>query len=89
METCFNYTQVGECYVSSDERKWINRILKLAEEHPDDVQILASPEKNDGCIYAVVPTKWIKVTPPHKRNLTDEQKDELRNRLATVRRFPK
>lgn len=85
METCINYCADGCAYVSSDERRWVNRIRKLKDEHPEEVRIIREPENNDGCIYATVPVKWVRIAPPPKRVLTDEQRDELRERLALAR----
>ena len=80
METCINW--VGEkAYFSSDEHWWRERILKLAESHPNDVQISKHPDENDGCLYATIPKKWVKVTPPRTRDLTEEQLAELRERM--------
>lgn len=70
LETCFNYTD--DCaYFSSSERRWINKIHKLKEKHPDEVEIIREAEDNDGCIYAKVPSTWMKLSPP--RTYTDEQ----------------
>ena len=65
METCFNYTG-DEMYVSSDERKIINKILKIYKENQKDMTILAYPEENDGCIYVKMPASWLRIKPPTK-----------------------
>ena len=80
MDTCINWLS-DKAYFSSDEHWWRERILKLAESHPDEVQILKRPEENDGCLYATFPKKWVKVTPPRTRELTEEQLTELRERM--------
>lgn len=85
METCFNYCS-EQGFFSSDERKWINRIRKLKEQCPDDITIIAEPETNDGCIYCKLPTNWLRIQPPIKRELTEEQKEALRERLAMIRK---
>lgn len=74
METCIEYTD-GTAWISSDERKWINRVHKLKADRPDEVQIKREPEDNDGCIYATVPAKWVRVSPP--RVLSEEHKAKL------------
>jgi len=86
METCINYCTTDCAYVSSDERHWITRVHKLAEEYPEQVKIIAEPKQNDGCIYATVPVKWVRINPPKKCNLTDEQKAEMSARLKRVHR---
>lgn len=72
METAINYCTLDAAYVSSDEPRWKKRILKLAEAYPDDVTLLRRPEVNDGCIYATVPVKWIRIMPP--KRMSDESK---------------
>lgn len=84
METCINYCTTDCAYVSSDERRWINRIRKLKEQHPEEVRIIREPDGNDGCIYASVPVKWVRVNPTKKMNLTDEQRDKIRDRLKSM-----
>lgn len=69
----------------SSETKWINKILKLQESHPDEVKIAYAPEDNDGMIVAHVPKSWFKLSPPRKREMTDEQRAAAAERLASAR----
>lgn len=87
METAMGYLteDEGRAWFSSDERKWKKRIMKLAEEYPEQVKITVYPEDNDGCINAWIPAKWIRVKPPIKRNLTDEQRMAMSERLKKAR----
>ena len=85
MDTCFNYCSSDRAFFSSDERKWINRVRKLSEDFPDQVQITKEPDENDGCIYASVPAAWLKVQPPKKMNFTEEQKNAFAERLRVYR----
>ena len=85
METCFNYCG-DKGYMSSDERKWIGRIRRLKEQHPEEVRIIAEPENNDGCIYAELPKEWLQVRPPKKMNYTDEQRQILSERMKQMPR---
>ena len=62
-----------------------NRVMKLAEEYPDDVEIRREPDENGGFLVAKIPAKWVKITPPRRLELTDEQKEELRERLSVAR----
>lgn len=80
METCLNYTDTNEMYFSSTERKWISKIRKLQEEYPDEVMIIAQPEDNGGCIYAKMPSFYLKIQPKRRPNFTDEQILNLRER---------
>lgn len=85
METCFNYTG-KEMFVSSDERKIINRVLKIKQDFPESVSILSYPKDNDGCIYAKMPASWLWIKPPRK--YSKDKLDALKERgkkLASIR----
>ena len=85
-ETACGYlTEDNLMWVSTDERKMITRMLKLAEQYPDEVQILEMPETNDGCLYMKVPANWLLIRHPKKMNLSEEQKDAMRERLQKMR----
>lgn len=71
METCFNYVDKDLGYFSSDERRFITKIRKLKQKFPEQVQIIAEPENNDGCIYCSLPSTWLKVVP--KREISPEE----------------
>ena len=62
-----------------------NRVLHLAEEYPDEVEIRREPDENGGFLVAKIPVKWVKITPPRRLELTDERKEELRERIKTAR----
>ena len=62
-----------------------NRVMKLAEEYQDEVEIRREPDENGGFLVAKIPAKWVKITPPRRLELTDEQKEELRGRLSAAR----
>lgn len=87
METSCSYVGGDErLYFSSDERRWISRVNTLADLYPDEVEILALPENNDGCIYATFPVKWLKLSPPPRRApMSEERKQELAERLQRFR----
>ena len=85
-ETCFTRIE-GDAYmfVSSGERKWINRIKKDAEKYPDDVKILAV--NKDGSLYARYPFDWAQYPRPKRKRppMTEEQRSAARERLARAR----
>lgn len=85
METCFNYCDKEVAFFSSDERKWITRIRKLAKDFPDKVEILKQPEDNDGCIYAKLPSSALKVSVHKTRILSEEQRQAYAERLTKAR----
>ena len=85
METCINYCEPGYAFMSTDERKWINAIRKLAEQKPDDCIIMKQPEQNGGFIYAKFPQKWVRVRPTREIVMTDEKREILRKNLQEIR----
>ena len=85
-ETCFSYTAEDEhAFFSSSETKWINKILKLQREHPDEVKVIYHPDDNQGMLYAHIPKKFLKISPPRQMNYTDEQKAAMAERLTAAR----
>lgn len=84
MDCSIDWTDTKQAWVSVDDRAMINKVLRLKEEHPDDVKILNLPETNSGMMVAVVPKPWIKIRPPRK--MSDEQKAKMSDRLARVRK---
>lgn len=75
--------------VTFTNQKHINRIKKLYEERKDEFKYFK--ENKDGSICAKIPLKWVKINAGalpgtgKKRELTEEQKEELRKRLAEGR----
>jgi len=72
-------------HVSTDDRKWVTRMRKLAEAHPDAVRIIAEPETNGGYFTLDIPKCWLRISPPKKLDLSDEQRAEIAERLAKGR----
>lgn len=60
--------------------KMKNKVLKLAEEHPDEVEVITT--NNDGSIFAHVPVKCIAVRWPRK--VSEEQAAVARQRLQDM-----
>lgn len=62
----------------------ITRMMKLIAEHPDETEIIKRPEENDGCLYCKVPSTWLKIAPPVKREISDEQKAAASQRMQKL-----
>lgn len=85
-ETCIGHTAGDkEIEINTSERKWVQRIKKLAEKHPEARIVY---ENEDGSIYAKAPEEWLRIVPKVKRTLTEEQKKEVYERLHGARRQP-
>lgn len=68
--------------VTFNRQKFANRIRKLKEQYPDQVKIIADGPSNGGYCYAHIPSDWVRIGPPPKRELTEEQRQEYRDRFA-------
>ena len=89
-ENCVEFLS-GERYatVSFSNRKHVNRIKKLYDERGSEFKYFY--ENEDGSVCAKLPLKWVRINPGSlpgtraKREMTEEQKEELRQRLAAGR----
>lgn len=83
-ETVFEHLDGKDTWtVSTDERTWKNRLAKLAEQNPAEVECVAV--NRDGSVMYHVPSRWVKLSPPRKVNMTDEQRAALAERLKSAR----
>lgn len=75
--------------VTFTNQKHVNRMKKLYEERGDEFKYFK--ENSDGSVCAKVPLRWVKVNPGalpgtgKKREMTEEQKKELAERLKKGR----
>lgn len=58
--------------LSLSQRRTISRVKQLAEQYPEQCQVLA--ENKDGSLYAHVPVSWIRINPGME--LTEEQREK-------------
>ena len=84
-ETSYEYfTDDKLAVISTNEKRIVNQVLRLADERPEDVVIQFMPEKNDGILVAKVPRSWIKKPSP-PRAVSDEQRarmsEQFKNRV--------
>lgn len=85
-ETCYDHdADFDYGCITTNEGVWIRKIIKLSEEYPDQVLITKRPEDNQSYLVAQVPKSWFVIRPPKKMNLSEEQKDALRDRMAKAR----
>lgn len=64
-------------------QKLRNKVMRLAEQFPEEVEIRVKPEDNNGTLVAHIPRKWVKISPPPKREMTEEQREAARVRLKS------
>ena len=70
--------------VSSTDRAWVNKILKLCSENPEETHIVA--QNPDGSVCAKLPKKYLKLSKPRKVTLSEEQKAATAERLRASRK---
>lgn len=81
-ETVMGYTDQDKfASFCSAEQKWITKILRYKEEHPDEVSIVKLPKENNGYILAYIPKSWFKMSPKRKMNYSDEYRAKLADML--------
>lgn len=64
--------------------RYANRVLKYAEEYPDEVRIAG--KNSDGSFVAHLPLSYIRITHPTCRQLTEEQKQRAAETLKKARK---
>ena len=75
IETCFNYCSKLEAFFSSNERRWITRIHRLAKKYPEKVRIIKEPEENDGTVYVSLPVSFLRIQGPAVRKTQPDSDD--------------
>lgn len=74
--------------VTFSQKKYISRILTLAKSNPD-IKIIASPEDNGGVLVAHIPLKCITIRSPKGKELSEEQRTAMAERLEKARKAKK
>lgn len=57
-----------------------SKLLKLAVQNPDEVKIIV--ENKDGSIFAHIPVKYVKISPP--RQVSEEQREAASKRFKQM-----
>lgn len=57
-----------------------SKILRLAKERPDQVEIIS--ENEDGSAFLHIPVKYVKISPPRK--VSDKQKEAASKRFKQM-----
>ena len=71
------------CTASFTSQRHINRIKKLFGNHKQDFCYMV--ENRDGSVCAKFPLSWLRIVPPTRREISEEEKELLRERLAEIR----
>jgi len=68
--------------ITTCQVRYINRLKKYAKEYPDLFEIVS---ERDGVVVAHIPVKSIKITHVTPREMSEEEKELARERLAMYR----
>lgn len=68
--------------ITTYHRKLINKIKAISAENPEEVEIIK--ENKDGSICVHVPLSYLSISPKRKHTISEEKKQELRDRLAKI-----
>ncbi len=71
------------CSISTGERTLLQKLLQYTKDYPEDVKLIA--KNQDGSCFFHIPWKWVKISPP--RQYTEEQRQAMRERFETVRKY--
>lgn len=86
-ETAFDYLSCdAHATFYTSESKWMRKIKSLQQSHPNEITIIN--ESEDG-IMVHIPKSWMKITPPRKMTLTDEQRAAAKQRMENARKNKK
>ena len=69
--------------ITTYHRKFINKLKAISEEKPEEVEIIK--ENKDGSICVHAPLSYLQISPKRTHNISEEKKQELRERLARMR----
>ena len=77
-------TNQKQVTISLSQTKYITKLKKYAQSHPDEVDYI---ENEDKTICAHIPLTWIKISPKKRvtREVTPEKKKELSERMKAAR----
>ena len=67
----------------SSEAKWIRKIKSLQSEYPTEIALV---DESDEFIMVHIPKSWLKIKPPRKMTLTDEQRAAAAERMSNARK---
>ena len=82
-ETSIEYLSCNDhATLYSSEAKWMRKIKQLQSDYPDSVQIMNETSES---MVVHIPKSWLKVTPPRKMTLTDEQRAAASDRMTKAR----
>jgi len=67
----------GKIFIVTAAEPWsVGMINRLKKSHPDEVKITAV--NKDGSLVAELPLDWMRIKPKYTKNLTDEQREKMR-----------
>lgn len=84
-ETTYSVEPGNIAYFSTDYKKLINRIHRLAEQYPADIDIIKDDKDNDGVLYCRMPADLWLFGFKHKQKLPEERRKAASERMKAMR----
>lgn len=82
-ETAFDYLSCDtNATFFTTEAKWIRKIKSLQTTYPN---LIITINETPDSILVHLPKSWMKISPPRKMNLTEEQRQAARDRMLQAR----
>lgn len=83
-ETAFDYLSSDDhATFYTTEAKWMRKIKALQQDYPNDIKII---NEDDETLLVHLPKSWMRIAPPRKMTLTDEQRAAAAERMANARK---
>lgn len=83
-ETCYDHVRGENFMTLTAAEVWsISMVKRLQASHPDEVEIRHT--NPDGSMVVRMPSSWMRIVPKKRDNLTPEQKQARRERMASMR----
>lgn len=83
-ETVYEHMSGNPTFTITAAERWSKAMVhRLKEKYPDEVDIRHT--NPDGSMVVRFPFEWMRIVPKKRVELSDERKEELRERMATIR----
>lgn len=84
-ENCIEWIEGDKTMTVTTYRKGLIRKIKaISEEKPEEVEIIK--ENKDGSICVHAPLSYLQISPKRTHNISEERRQELRERFEKIRR---
>lgn len=84
-ETNFDSTSDDtQGFFCTNEPKWLRKIAAWKAAYPEEVTVVSTDEL-DSAMVVRIPRSWLRIAPPIKRNYTEQQRQQMSERLQAAK----